>query len=66
MLCVHLDPSYIDSIIHRRGGPFFFALSMIPFCLVLLWLWRTERPRRGTPRSPEAGLPGNVTARNQT
>lgn len=43
MLCVHVNPSMIDSLLHRRGGPIFFALSLIPFFLVLFWLRRTER-----------------------
>jgi hypothetical protein len=33
----------IDSIIHRRGGPFFFALSLFPLFLLLWWLRRQER-----------------------
>jgi hypothetical protein len=33
----------IDSIIHRRGGPFFFALSLVPLLLLLWWLWRQEQ-----------------------
>jgi exosortase C (VPDSG-CTERM-specific) len=43
MLCVHVDPSMIDSWIHKRGGPVFFALSLIPFFLLLVWLRRKER-----------------------
>lgn len=43
MLCVHVDPSMIDSPIHRRGGPFFFLLSLIPFFALLLWLRHSER-----------------------
>ena len=43
MLCVHVNPDMIDSPIHHRGGPIFFALSLIPFFLLLLWLWRAER-----------------------
>ena len=43
MLCVHIGPDMIHSIIHRRGGPFFFALSLIPFFLVLLLLRRGEK-----------------------
>jgi exosortase C (VPDSG-CTERM-specific) len=42
-LCVHIGPQMIDSPIHRRGGPLFFALSLIPFFLLLLWLRRGER-----------------------
>ncbi len=30
LLCVHVGPHMIDSIIHRRGGPLFFALSLVP------------------------------------
>jgi exosortase C (VPDSG-CTERM-specific) len=48
-LCVHVDPAMIDSWIHRRGGPLFFALSLIPFFLLLFWLCRNER-RRGHPK----------------
>lgn len=45
MLCVHVDPDMIDSPIHRRGGPLFFVLSLIPFFLLLLWFRKTERSR---------------------
>jgi exosortase C (VPDSG-CTERM-specific) len=43
MLCIHVDPAMIHSIIHRRGGPLFFLLSLIPFFLVLIFLFRRER-----------------------
>jgi exosortase C (VPDSG-CTERM-specific) len=39
LLCVHVDPKMIDSSIHHRGGPIFFALSLLPF-FALLWLLR--------------------------
>jgi exosortase C (VPDSG-CTERM-specific) len=42
-LCVHVSPTMIDSPIHRRGGPLFFALSLIPFVLLLLWLRRRSQ-----------------------
>ena len=45
MLCVHIDPSYIDSPIHRKGGPIFFILSLIPFGLALYLLRLTESSR---------------------
>jgi len=32
----------INSRIHRHGGPIFFALSLIPLVLVLIWLRRRE------------------------
>jgi exosortase/archaeosortase family protein len=41
-LCVHISPDMIHSIVHRRGGPLFFALSLVPFFLVMLWLRRGE------------------------
>jgi exosortase C (VPDSG-CTERM-specific) len=39
LLCVHISPDMINSPIHRRGGPLFFALSLIPF-LAMIWLLR--------------------------
>jgi exosortase C (VPDSG-CTERM-specific) len=39
LLCVNAGPQMIHSLIHRRGGPVFFVLSLIPFFLVL-WLLR--------------------------
>jgi exosortase C (VPDSG-CTERM-specific) len=41
-LCVHVGPQMIDSPIHRKGGPIFFVLSLIPFFLLLLFLRRQE------------------------
>ena len=43
LLCVHVGPHMIESYIHRRGGPIFFALSLIPLFLLLVWLRRQER-----------------------
>jgi exosortase len=45
LLCVNVGPHMIDSFIHRRGGPIFFALSLVPLFLLLLWLRRQERRR---------------------
>jgi exosortase C (VPDSG-CTERM-specific) len=42
LLCVHVGPQMIDSKIHHRGGPLFFALSLAPLLLLLLWLRRQE------------------------
>ena len=42
MLCVHLGPEMINSMIHRKGGPLFFALSLVPLFLLLRWLRRGE------------------------
>jgi exosortase C (VPDSG-CTERM-specific) len=44
LLCVHIGPQMIDSAIHHRGGPIFFALSLIPLFLLLIWLQRSESP----------------------
>jgi exosortase C (VPDSG-CTERM-specific) len=48
LLCVNVGPQMIHSLIHRRGGPVFFLLSLIPFLLILWWL------RRGDVRTPQS------------
>ncbi|MGJ5819547.1 exosortase/archaeosortase family protein [Paludibaculum fermentans] len=45
LLCVHVGPHMINSPIHHKGGPLFFALSLIPFTLVLWWLRHQEQRR---------------------
>lgn len=42
LLCVHMGPDMIDSIIHKRGGPLFFALSLTPLFGLAWWLRRRE------------------------
>src|SRR5947199_37623 len=42
LLCVNVGPQMIHSLIHRRGGPVFFVLSLIPLFLVLWWLRKSE------------------------
>jgi exosortase C (VPDSG-CTERM-specific) len=44
LLCVSEGPEMIDSWIHRRGGPVFFVVSLVPLCALLWWLRRGERP----------------------
>jgi len=39
-LCVQVSHDMINSPIHRKGGPIFFALSLIPLFLLLGWLRR--------------------------
>jgi exosortase C (VPDSG-CTERM-specific) len=56
LLCVHYGPAMITSVIHRRGGPFFFALSLIPLFVLLVWLRKVESRRRGG-RPPGPGSP---------
>ena len=52
LLCVHVGPHMIESYIHRRGGPIFFALSLIPLFLLLVWLRRRERRGVGDRNDP--------------
>jgi exosortase C (VPDSG-CTERM-specific) len=48
LLCVYGGPEMINSIFHRRGGPPFFVLSLIPLFLLMWWLRRGES-RPGSP-----------------
>ncbi len=41
-LCVYVGPQMINSVIHRRGGPLFFALSLLPLFFLIWWLRRGE------------------------
>jgi exosortase C (VPDSG-CTERM-specific) len=54
-LAVHVDPNILDSDLHHRGGPIFFAVSLAPFFL-LVWLLRkcettTNKMQNGSPIS---------------
>jgi exosortase/archaeosortase family protein len=49
LLCVNIGPHMVHSDIHRRGGPLFFALSLLPLSLLVWWLRRREQ---------RSGLPG--------
>jgi exosortase len=42
LLCVNVGPQMIHSVIHRRGGPLFFVLSLVPLLLFLAWLHKGE------------------------
>lgn len=42
LLCVYVDPEMIHAYIHRRGGPIFFAFSLIPLFLLLLYLRKND------------------------
>jgi exosortase C (VPDSG-CTERM-specific) len=55
LLCIR-DPDMIHSIIHRRGGPIFFALSLIPLLLVLWLLRRHESARYVTNAADAAAM----------
>lgn len=52
-LSVRIGPHMIHHWIHHRGGPIFFALSLIPFFALLLILQRLGRNR--SPASAKAG-----------
>lgn len=54
-LCVHVGPEMIDSWIHRKGGPVFFAVSLVPLFVMAWWL-------RG--RKPAASTIGKQTTQN--
>lgn len=57
LLCVHGGPEMIHSIFHRRGGPPFFVLSLIPLFFLLWWLRRGETggSRRFATANPSIG-----------
>jgi len=42
-LSVEVDPNIIHSALHHRGGPIFFALSLVPLFFLVLILRRLER-----------------------
>jgi len=42
LLCVHMSPQILDSPLHRKGGPIFFVLALIPLALFLWILRRRE------------------------
>ena len=60
LLCVHIGPQMIDSIIHHRGGPLFFALSLIPLYLLLWWLRRGEITSSSSRGSKKTHLSADV------
>ena len=37
-LCVRMGPEMIDSWIHHKGGPLFFAVSLVPLFFLAWWL----------------------------
>ena len=53
-LCVNVGPEMIHSPIHRRGGPIFFLLSLIPFFALLLFLRWMERRQAKQPTSHDS------------
>jgi exosortase C (VPDSG-CTERM-specific) len=49
-LCVQVGPHMIHSWVHRQGGPLFFALSLIPFSLILYFLFKRDRLAKPNPK----------------
>ena len=64
-LCVQFGPQMIHSIIHRRGGPLFFTLSLIPLFLLLWWLRKSEATGSQRPASGPASGSEEPTARRE-
>lgn len=56
-LCVHVGPEMLDSPFHHRGGPIFFALSLIPLVLLLRFFMQRELPA-AKPRREAASAGG--------
>jgi exosortase C (VPDSG-CTERM-specific) len=53
LLTIHVDPEIIHSPLHHKGGPIFFALSLVVF-LGLLWFLRWREDRCGRREQPVA------------
>lgn len=56
MLSAHVDPNIIHGPLHTRGGPIFFALSLIPFFILLMYLRKTDR-KKLAPQPPNSAAP---------
>jgi len=56
LLTIHVDRSIIEGPLHRRGGPPFFVLSLIPLFVILLLLRRSERASKEKPKPVAAGV----------
>jgi exosortase C (VPDSG-CTERM-specific) len=51
-LCVHYGAQMINSYIHRHGGPIFFALSLVPFFVLLVLFSKSDRRFGKTAQNP--------------
>ncbi len=56
VLTVNVDSRIIHSWFHHRGGPIFFALSLVPFFAVLWALLRSERRNATAPAPNQSTL----------
>ena len=43
LLSVYVNPEIMHSALHRRGGPLFFAVSLVPLFAMFWWFGRRER-----------------------
>jgi exosortase C (VPDSG-CTERM-specific) len=43
LLTLHVDPAVLEGPLHHRGGPIFFAASLVPLLVLLWWMRRVER-----------------------
>ncbi len=50
-LCSHVSPDMIHSYIHHHGGPIFFALSLVPFFILLHYLRKIESRKIQAPQA---------------
>jgi exosortase C (VPDSG-CTERM-specific) len=61
LLCVHIGPEMINSVIHRRGGPVFFVASLIPLFVLLWWLrWREVAAQQRRALENSKSIPADV------
>jgi exosortase C (VPDSG-CTERM-specific) len=58
LLCVHIGPHMINSVIHRHGGPFFFALSLLPL-FAMLWWFRWQEIKQESRLGDQEALRGD-------
>ncbi len=52
-LCVRYGPHMINSFVHKKGGPIFFALSLIPFSILVYFLVKSDRRQVAAPSSSQ-------------
>lgn len=57
LLSAHVDPRIINSPLHHSGGPYFFALSLVPLLLLVWWLRRRELRSKSQPPDAPSKLP---------
>ncbi len=65
LLCVHIGPHMINSVIHRRGGPVFFALSLVPL-FAMLWLLRRQEIKQQYRRGDQDAVGVDRVKRQQS